>query len=67
MLISKKKYKSMIEVIEKQRECIGLLEEQNAILTEIIKKRTNFFNNGLRTISDIDFPNSHKSCENKLF
>ena len=63
MIISKKKYKAMIEVMEKQRECIRLLEEQNDILTEIIKHKTNFFNNGLRTISDIDFPNSHPVCE----
>lgn len=67
MIISKKKYKAMIKVMEKQRECIRLLEEQNDILTEIIKKRTNFFNNGLRTISNIDFPATEKLHEDKLF
>ena len=64
MIISKKKYKAMAEVIVRQRECIRLLEEQNCLLAKIIKKTTNY---DIKPISDLDFPNSHKSCENKLF
>lgn len=67
MIISKKKYKAMIEVMEKQRECIRLLDEQCDILKKIVKKTTLSSIYGTMATKDIDFPATEKLHEDKLF
>lgn len=57
----------MIEVMEKQRECIRLLDEQCDILKKIVKKTTLSSIYGTMATKDIDFPATEKLHEDKLF
>lgn len=63
MIISKKKYELMCSLIIKQRETIKLLEEQTKLLKNILKNRMY----GSTYSSDIDFPNSEKNYEDKIY
>lgn len=65
MIISKRKYKEMCNLIVTQRETIRLLEEKCNLLNPILKKTTISSIYGM-TANDIDFPNSKKGCEDKF-
>ena len=67
MIISKEKYELMCTVINKQRETIKLLEEQCDLLKKILKKSNLSSIYGATATNDIDFPNSKKSYEDKIY
>ena len=67
MIISKKKYDLMCSLIHKQRETIKLLEEQTDLLKRILRKSNLSSIYGSTVCSNIDFPNSEKSYEDKIY
>ena len=67
MIISKKKYKEMWKLIFTQKETIRLLEEQCDLLKKLLKKSNFSSIYGVTATNDIDFPNSKKSYEDKIY
>lgn len=63
MIISKKKYKEMCELIVQQRSVIRLLEIQN----DLIKKSALNTFYGSKALHDIDFPATEKLHEDKIY
>ena len=67
MIISKKKYTEICNLIITQRETIRLLEEQCDLLKKVVKKSNLNSIYGTVATHDIDFPNSKKSYEDKIY
>lgn len=65
MIISKKKYRAMCDLIATQREALKLLAEQNLLLQR--KLRSEIAILMTQQQNDIDFPATEKLHEDKLF